>query len=127
MARVGLEPGYEGGYFQPVSLLAVSLDADQPPALTWPSRASRWACSMGGDIVYWSKLNASDITVEDSELVFVGYGVVAPEYGWDDYAGLDVEGRTVVMLVNDPGYARSGQRPLQWQRHDLLRPLDLQV
>jgi Zn-dependent M28 family amino/carboxypeptidase len=45
------------------------------------------------------------VEVEDSEVVFVGYGIVAPEYGWDDYAGLDVTGKTVVMLVNDPGYA----------------------
>ncbi|MGB0515207.1 MAG: M28 family metallopeptidase, partial [Wenzhouxiangellaceae bacterium] len=43
--------------------------------------------------------------VENSELVFVGYGVVAPEYDWNDYEGLDVEGKTVVMLVNDPGFA----------------------
>ena len=61
---------------------------------------------MGSDIVYWTKRSAEEVTLEDSELVFVGYGVVAPEYGWNDYAGLDVEGKTVVMLVNDPGYAR---------------------
>ena len=104
MARIGLEPGYEGSYFQPVSLLAVSLDADAS-SFDVSFEGEPLGLSMGEDIVYWSKLNASDITVEDSDLVFVGYGVVAPEYGWDDYADLDVEGRTVVMLVNDPGYA----------------------
>ncbi len=40
--------------------------------------------------------------VEDSDVVFVGYGVVAPEYGWDDYKGVDVRGKTIVMLINDP-------------------------
>ncbi len=42
------------------------------------------------------------VLVDDSDVVFVGYGVVAPEYGWDDYKGLDVKGKTVVMLINDP-------------------------
>ncbi|WP_435005227.1 M28 family peptidase [Tundrisphaera lichenicola] len=44
----------------------------------------------------------STLMMDDSEVVFVGYGVVAPEYGWDDYKGLDVKGKTVVMLINDP-------------------------
>ncbi len=44
------------------------------------------------------------MNLEDSEMVFVGYGIVAPEYNWNDYEGLDVEGKTVVMFVNDPGY-----------------------
>jgi hypothetical protein len=45
------------------------------------------------------------VSVQDSEVVFVGYGVVAPEYGWNDYEGVDVRGKTVVCLVNDPGFA----------------------
>lgn len=45
------------------------------------------------------------VAVEDSEMIFIGYGIVAPEYGWNDYEGLDVKGKTVVMLVNDPGFA----------------------
>jgi len=104
MARIGLAPGYGDSYFQPVSLLAVTLEADQS-SFDVAFEGEPLGLSMGEDVVYWSKLNSSEISVTDSELVFVGYGVVAPEYGWDDYAGLDVEGRTVVMLVNDPGYA----------------------
>ena len=49
-----------------------------------------------------SRRNAHEINVDNSDIVFVGYGVVAPEYGWDDYKGLDVKGKTIVMLVNDP-------------------------
>ena len=45
---------------------------------------------------------AEEVKVDDSDVVFVGYGVVAPEYGWDDYKGLDVRGKTLIMLVNDP-------------------------
>jgi len=55
--------------------------------------------------VYWTKRLDDTVDIKDSELVFVGYGVVAPEYGRDDYAGIDVKGKTVVMLVNDPGFA----------------------
>jgi hypothetical protein len=44
----------------------------------------------------------------DSEIVFVGYGVVAPEYGWDDYKDVDVTGKTIIMLVNDPAVKSSG-------------------
>ena len=69
--------------------------------------------------------------VENSDVVFVGYGVVAPEYGWDDYKGVDVRGKTLVMLVNDPavpdperpGAARP--RRVQGEGDDLLRAMDL--
>jgi Zn-dependent M28 family amino/carboxypeptidase len=53
----------------------------------------------------WTKRLVEHASLRDSPLVFVGYGIVAPEHGWDDYAGLDVAGKTVVMLVNDPGFA----------------------
>ena len=55
--------------------------------------------------VYWTKRLDETLEIADSELVFVGYGVVAPEFNRDDYAGIDVKGKTVVMLVNDPGFA----------------------
>ncbi|RUO32339.1 M28 family metallopeptidase [Aliidiomarina soli] len=53
----------------------------------------------------WTHRAVDEVEIADSEMVFVGYGIVAPEYDWNDYEGLDVEGKTVVMLVNDPGYA----------------------
>ncbi|WP_339332719.1 M28 family metallopeptidase [uncultured Maricaulis sp.] len=104
MARIRRAPGYEGSYFQPVELLSVTLETDQS-SFDIAFEGEPLGLSMSEDVVYWSKQNAPEVSITDSELVFVGYGVVAPEYGWDDYAGLDVEGRTVVMLVNDPGYA----------------------
>jgi Zn-dependent M28 family amino/carboxypeptidase len=54
------------------------------------------------DVVAWTKHVAETAAIENSEMVFVGYGVVAPEFNWDDYKGLDVKGKTLVMLVNDP-------------------------
>lgn len=104
MARIGLEPGYQGSYFQPVSLLEVTLDSEQSNFDVFYN-GEPLDLSMGDDIVYWTKLNQPDVSVANSDLVFVGYGVVAPEYDWNDYAGVDVTGKTVVMLVNDPGYA----------------------
>lgn len=56
------------------------------------------------DMMAWSPRVQESVALTDSEMVFAGYGIVAPEYGWNDYEGLDVEGKTVVVLVNDPGY-----------------------
>lgn len=53
----------------------------------------------------WTQRITDSVEVAESDMVFVGYGIVAPEHNWNDYEGLDVEGKTVVMLVNDPGYA----------------------
>jgi Zn-dependent M28 family amino/carboxypeptidase len=54
--------------------------------------------------VIWSKPGLPEAQLRRSDLVFVGYGIVAPEYAWNDYAGIDVHGKTVLVLVNDPGY-----------------------
>ncbi|MGM0481451.1 MAG: M28 family metallopeptidase [Pseudomonadota bacterium] len=57
------------------------------------------------DMMGWSMQVNEQVDLANSEMVFVGYGIVAPEYDWNDYEGLDVEGKTVVMFVNDPGFA----------------------
>ena len=54
------------------------------------------------DFVAFTQRITPEIKVQDSEMVFVGYGVVAPEYGWDDFKGVDVKGKTLVFLINDP-------------------------
>ena len=85
------------------------------------------------DYVAVSRRFVAQSKVENSDMVFVGYGVVAPEYGWDDYKGLDVRGKTIVMLINDPAVPDRKRRfearrqDLQRQGDDLLRPLDLQI
>ena len=66
-------------------------------------------------------------------MVFVGYGVVAPEYHWDDFKGVDVKGKLIVVLINDPPVpdphdpSKLDENTVQGQGDDLLRPLDLQV
>ena len=58
----------------------------------------------GSEVVFWSKRNIKNQKIDSSDLVFVGYGIVAPEYNWNDYEDIDVSGKTVVMLINDPGF-----------------------
>ena len=104
MARIGLEPAVGESYFQPVSLLQITLD-EATSSAGFEVGGEAMPVSYPDDIVYWTQRAEETVSFEDSELVFVGYGVNAPEYGWNDYEGLDVEGRTVVMLINDPGFA----------------------
>jgi Zn-dependent M28 family amino/carboxypeptidase len=109
MERIGLEPGGDnGGWFQTVGMVEQSLD-ESASSITFNGTSSGDAMPMTlkEDAVLWTKRQEeTELDFTDSELVFVGYGVVAPEYDWNDYEGLDVEGKTVVMLVNDPGFAR---------------------
>ncbi|MEL7109423.1 MAG: M28 family metallopeptidase [Pseudomonadota bacterium] len=112
MQRVGLVPaGENGSWFQTVGMVEQTLD-ENASNMTFNGGASGepFPVQLREDAVLWSKKqDRNEINWQDSELVFVGYGVVAPEYGWNDYEGLDVEGKTVVMLVNDPGYAREDE------------------
>lgn len=105
MKAAGLEPmGKDGSYFQPVALTeTVALDSSTMTITKGDEELVSADQSTNG--VFWTKRLDPTLNIADSDLVFVGYGVVAPEYNWDDYAGLDVKGKTVVMLVNDPGFA----------------------
>ncbi|MFQ5679724.1 MAG: M28 family metallopeptidase [Gemmatimonadota bacterium] len=100
---LGLRPGNGNSYFQEVPL--VSLTADPGMTLTVAEGDEARAYEYGSQFMAWTKQVVDRVELNDSELVFVGYGVVAPEYGWNDYEGLDVRGKTVVILVNDPGFA----------------------
>ena len=69
-----------------------------------------------------SQTETADI---DAPIVFVGYGINAPEYNWDDYKGVDLKGKVALLFVNEPIFRRS--QIFQGQSADVLRPLDLQV
>ena len=96
---LGFEPGNGDSFLQEVPL--VSLEADSDMVLTIGGKDYQYK----KDMVMGSSRISAKQSIKDSELVFVGYGVNAPEYNWHDYEGLDVKGKTVVMLVNDPGFA----------------------
>ncbi len=101
--KLGLKP-IGSSYFQPVPLVEAALDPEASFFRLEEASGVR-DLKFKTDIVYWTKQVADRLSFEGSDLVFVGYGIVAPEYQWNDYAGLDVKGKTVVILVNDPGYA----------------------
>lgn len=96
--KMGLQPGNGDSYLQPVQLLEIT--ADPEVSLKLGSQTLAYKENM----VVATKHEKEHVSLKDSELVFVGYGVNAPEYAWNDYEGLDVKGKTVVMLVNDPGF-----------------------
>ena len=97
---VGLKPGNtDGTYFQKVPLVGIT---PTPAPLVFKTGARTQTLKWKDEVVAWTKHVAESAAIENSELVFVGYGVVAPEFNWDDYKGLDVKGKTLVMLVNDP-------------------------
>ena len=102
MERIGLKPGNNGEWFQTVPM--VETTADPNTSLTLNVDGKPRTLKMGDDMVIGTTSGKPEINIKDSPLVFVGYGVNAPEQHWNDYAGLDVKGKTVVMLVNDPGF-----------------------
>lgn len=95
---IGATPGVDGSYLQPVEL--VKIEADPNMVLDIAGDKFEYKVNMVAGTSRESEL----VELKDSELVFVGYGVNAPEYDWNDYKGLDVKGKTVVILVNDPGF-----------------------
>jgi len=98
--KLGLKPGNTDGTFvQKVPLVGIT-PAPAPLILRKGGQEQRLAWK--DDVVAWTKHVAPSAAIDNSDVVFVGYGVVAPEYDWDDYKGLDVTGKTLVMLVNDP-------------------------
>jgi hypothetical protein len=97
--KVGLAPGNPDGTY----LQQVSLDGIRSAGSGSFSVGSRTiSLEVPKDAVVRSEHYVPSVDVKNSDLVFVGYGVVAPEYHWDDYKGLDVRGKTLVMLINDP-------------------------
>jgi len=101
LQKMGLEPGNpDGGWVQKVPLVGTTV-LGQPPLelrLGETVRTLRWR----DDYVAWTKRVSESVSLEASPLVFVGYGVKAPEFQWDDYKGVDLEGKTMVVLVGDP-------------------------
>jgi len=97
--RLGLQPGNpEGGFLQNTPLVGIT----SKPTLAFERDGVRLALENINDFVATSTRIEPRVEAKDSEVVFVGYGIVAPEFGWDDYKGVNVRGKTVVMLINDP-------------------------
>ena len=100
---LGIGPGNGDSYFQAVEVTELTTNGN--PSLNIQGSDYQASFSYGEDQVVGSQQQIPFVTVQGSEMVFVGYGIVAPERNWNDYAGIDVTDKTVVILVNDPGYA----------------------
>lgn len=103
----GLEPGNNGSWTQDVPLIEIT--AKNVSALTIADRSSKaMSFAYGNEYVIGSYRETPKTDIKQSEMVFVGHGIVAPEKGWNDYAGVDVKGKTVVVMVNDPDFENEG-------------------
>jgi Zn-dependent M28 family amino/carboxypeptidase len=100
--EMGLEPGNGDSYFQEVPMVSIITYPEQSMAFKGPQGA---VVGEGlKDFVIWTQRTDSVVRIQDAEVVFAGFGIVAPEYGWDDYKNLDVKGKIVVVMINDPGF-----------------------
>src|SRR5438105_11345963 len=98
--QIGLKPGNtDGTFIQKVPLVGIT---PAPANLVFKKGAQRQTLTWKSDVVAWTKHVADSAAIDNSAVVFVGYGVTAPEFKWDDYKGVDLTGKTVLMLVNDP-------------------------
>lgn len=101
-AEVGLQPGNDGSWTQEVPLVEIT-GSDFAPLTVGDRQFAH-----GSDWVGVSYRQTDNTRIADSEIVFVGYGINAPERGWNDYEGVDMRGKTALILVNDPDYATEG-------------------
>jgi Zn-dependent M28 family amino/carboxypeptidase len=100
--KLGLKPGNADSYLQSVPLVEIRSGRDT--ALVVSGHGTTKSLEYARDMVIWTRREAPEAVLRRSGLLFLGYGIVAPEYQWNDYAGVDVHGRTVVVMVGDPGY-----------------------
>jgi Zn-dependent M28 family amino/carboxypeptidase len=105
--KLGLQPGNGESYFQDVPMMSITTR----PASQMNIRAKGAEVNLKGfdDYVIWTQRTDPQVSFEDAEIIFAGYGIVAPEYGWNDYENLDVEGKIVMVMVNDPGFGSTDQ------------------
>jgi Zn-dependent M28 family amino/carboxypeptidase len=100
-AAAGLEPGNGASYLQEVPMVEITTTADASMRLR--TRDKSFELKGYDEYVVWSRV-PTGTALENTELVFAGYGIVAPEYNWNDYEGLDVKDKVVLVMVNDPGF-----------------------
>ncbi len=107
--KLGLLPGNGDSYFQEVPMVEITGMPSEEMVIS--GKNTSFSLDYLKDFVATTNKPVPDVSLENSELVFAGYGVVAPEYGWNDYEGVDWKGKTAVVLINDPGF-KSGDSTL---------------
>ncbi|MCB9045940.1 MAG: M28 family peptidase [Chitinophagales bacterium] len=100
--KIGTVPGNGESYIQAVPLVDITVDAD--PVMKLSGAKGNVVLNNIEDYVIATERTDSVLSLDNDEVVFAGYGVVAPEHNWNDYEGIDVKGKIVLVLVNDPGF-----------------------
>ena len=100
--KLGLEPAFDGSWYQPFQLIAVTASPKDNQLAV--SGKTGQILKYPDDVVVWTARATDQVEIPQAEYVFCGFGITAPEYGWDDYKDIDVRGKIVIALVNDPGY-----------------------
>jgi Zn-dependent M28 family amino/carboxypeptidase len=101
LKKIGFEAAFNGSYFQKVPMVEISSQVTGNAVIK--TAAGDLTLSAPDKIAVTSPKLSHEINIKGSEMVFAGFGIIAPEYDWNDYSGLDVKGKTVVVLINDPG------------------------
>ena len=102
LEELGLEPGNGNSFFQEVPLVEITPTVSENMEIEGANK--NYSLNNANDFVAYTQRVVPEISLEKSDLVFCGYGIVAPEYNWNDYEGIDMSGKTAIVLVNDPGF-----------------------
>jgi Zn-dependent M28 family amino/carboxypeptidase len=117
---MGYQPAFaDGAWQQPFDI--VGIRAQMPKSWSFQGKAERVDLGWRSDYIAASGLQSESVAVEDAELVFVGYGIQAPEFNWDDFKGVNLTGKILVMMNNDPDWDPNlfaGKRRLYYGRWD---------
>lgn len=100
--KLGLKPGNGNSFFQEVPLVEIVTEAN--PVMIAEGKGKKVSFQLANEYVATTRHVVDEVKIENAELVFAGFGIVAPEYGWNDYEDIDVKGKVVVVLINDPGF-----------------------
>ncbi|MDO9274906.1 MAG: M28 family metallopeptidase [Lutibacter sp.] len=106
--KMGIEGGYDGKYFQNVPSVELNYSPDK--SITINTKNGELILENTKDYIAKTPHIKDTVEIKNAEIVFAGYGIVAPEYGWDDYKNIDVKGKIVLVLVNDPGFATQNKK-----------------
>lgn len=99
---IGLQPAFDGQWFQPFQMIAVTVHPEKDRFIVKGRKKAE--LRQREDLVVWTARATEEVAIPSAKFVFCGFGINAPEFGWNDYAGVDVRGKIVIAMVNDPGY-----------------------
>ena len=102
LEQMGLEPAFDGSWFQPFQIISVTSKPEGNKVTVKGKKKAE--LKYPEDLIFWTARATNQIDLPKAEFVFCGFGIHAPEYGFDDYEGIDVKGKIVIAMVNDPGY-----------------------